>query len=505
MKSSAVRFIDLFAGTGGIRLAFEQALAEAGCVGECVKSVEIDPCACKTYELNFNESPYGDVRQLDDINPFNVMLAGFPCQAFSYAGKQRGFADTRGTLFFEVERLLEKYHPKLVFLENVRGLTTHDGGKTFETIIGRLKNLGYEVEYRLVNASSLGIPQNRTRIYIVGTYGRHPQIELQSDLGAADSHAYKAIQPSLFAKGRTYRRVKDILESCPTKEYNCSERFRNSIVNALGGDLNKVHGVRLIDTRHGNSIHSWDIGRKGECSVREKAFMNLFVSNRRRHVFGTHQDGKALTREQIATFYFDDDRDDLIASLLAKGYLQEDDAGRINLVCGNMSFECFKFLDPDSISITLTASDANRLGVFHNGRLRHITPRECARLQGYPDSYILHPDDRFAYKQMGNAVCVPVIKELFSDLLKHTDGLLEDISHLTVADGMSKKTAAAKQCTSVCHSLNRPASGQRLRLTIKPRNKKRNCEATRKAKSAKRSATRKNVAKRSLPIVAQDR
>ena len=428
MKNT-VRFIDLFAGTGGIRLAFEQALHDVGYRGACVKSVEIDPCACRTYELNFHESPYGDVRKVDDIEPFDVLLAGFPCQAFSYAGKQKGFADTRGTLFFEVERLLDKYRPKLVFLENVRGLTSHDGGKTFKTIIEKLRNLGYDVEYRLVNASSLGVPQNRTRIYIVCTLGRHPQIQLQSDLGAADSHAYKTIQPSLFTKGRIYRRVKDILEDNPPKSYDCSDEFRERIAMALEGDLNRVHGVRLIDTRHGNSVHSWDIGRKGECSDSEKMFMNLFVSNRRRHVFGTHQDGKALNREQISTFYTKEDRDVLISSLLRKGYLQEDAEGRINLVCGNMSFECFKFLDPDSISITLTASDANRLGIFHNNRLRHITPRECARLQGYPDSYIVHPDDRFAYKQMGNAVCVPVIRELFTDLMEHTKGLLDDICH----------------------------------------------------------------------------
>ena len=426
-----VRFVDLFAGTGGIRLAFEQALKEMGRTGQCVKSVEIDPHACKTYELNFQESPQGDVRLITDIEPFDVLLAGFPCQAFSYAGKQRGFADTRGTLFFEVERLLAKYQPRLVFLENVRGLTTHDGGKTFKTILDKLCELGYEVEYRLVNASALGVPQNRTRIYIVGTLGLHPKIKLQSDLGAADSHAYKSMQTSLFVDAQTtYKHVKDILEKNPPKKYDCSAEFRAKIEKALGGNLNEVHGKRLIDTRHGNSVHSWDIGRKGTCSQKEIDFMNQLVSNRRRHVFGTHQDGKALTRQQIATFYKSKGLDAIITSLLKKGYLQEDEHGRLNLVCGNMSFECFKFLDPDSISITLTASDANRLGVFHHGRLRHITPRECARLQGYPDSYILHPDDRFAYKQMGNAVCVPVIKEILVDLFTNTEGLL---GHLGVA------------------------------------------------------------------------
>lgn len=144
--------------------------------------------------------------------------------------------------------------------------------------------------------------------------------------------------------------------------------------------------------------------------------MNLLISNRRKHIFGTHQDGKALTKEQIKTFYPSQTLDPIIQSLLAKGYLSEKE-GRYNPVCGNMSFEVFKFLDPQSISITLTASDAHKLGVFYNGRVRRLTPRECARLQGYPDEYQLHPEDQYAYKQLGNAVSVPVIAQIFSDFL----------------------------------------------------------------------------------------
>ena len=109
--------------------------------------------------------------------------------------------------------------------------------------------------------------------------------------------------------------------------------------------------------------------------------------------------------------------------VLDKGYLKVDSSGKYNLVCGNMSFEVFKFLDPESISITLTSSDSNRLGIYHNGRIRRITPRECARLQGYPDSYILHPQNSFAYKQLGNAVCVPVIRQVISNVLQNTNGI----------------------------------------------------------------------------------
>jgi DNA (cytosine-5)-methyltransferase 1 len=417
-----IRFIDLFAGTGGIRLAFEKALLEHGYEPVCVKSAEIDPRACETYELNFGVNPQCDVKSLDRIPPFDALLAGFPCQAFSYAGKQLGFADTRGTLFFEVERILKKYKPSFCFLENVRGLTTHDGGKTFQTILKHLCDLGYKVEYRLINASSMGVPQNRTRIYIVCTLNVTPVLTLDNDLGASDSHSFKLQEPNLwdYQSPKKDKLVKDILEDNPDSSFDCSAWFCNALSNAVNGDLNQLHGKRLIDTRHGNSIHSWDLGQKGICSKKEISFMNMLVSNRRRHVFGTHQDGKALTIEQIKTFYHDNDIEQIISSLLCKGYLKVDSSGRYNPVCGNMSFEVFKFLDPESISITLTSSDANRLGIYHNGRIRRITPRECARLQGYPDSYVLHPQNASSYKQLGNAVCVPVIQQVISNLLSNT-------------------------------------------------------------------------------------
>ena len=422
-----IRFADFFAGTGGIRLGFEQALAKFGVQGECVKSVEINPDACKTYEMNFGVNPQGDIREVEELPPVDVILSGFPCQAFSYAGLQKGFADTRGTLFFEVERLLRKYRPQVCFLENVRGLTTHDKGRTFETILGKLNDLEYHVEYRLVNASSHGVPQNRTRIYIVCVRDVAPQIEIESDVGASDSHKFKCGQMTLFGKNVKPKLIKDILEDSPDAKYDVSDGYRKALERVVNGDLNKLHGVRMIDTRHGNSIHSWEIGRKGECSAAEIEFMNLLVSNRRKHEFGIEQDGKPLSIKQIRTFYDKPDLDSLLESLLTKGYVKHEKDGKINLVCGNMSFEVFKFLDPESVSITLTSSDCNRLGVYHNGRLRRLTPRECALIQGYPSTYKINPKDECAYKQFGNAVCVPVIEEIFEDLLSHTPRLLESL------------------------------------------------------------------------------
>lgn len=413
-----IKFVDLFSGTGGIRLGFEQAMKEKGFETHCIKSAEIDKNACETYKLNFEEDSYHDIHDIDIKEDFDVLLAGFPCQAFSYAGKQLGFADTRGTLFFEVERIIKKNRPKLCLLENVRGLTSHDKGRTFATIIGKLHQLGYSVEYRLLNSSNFGIPQNRVRIYIVASLNEKLNVTIPNDLGAKDSHNYA---PGILSH-HTYKasKVEDILEEDPDPKYDCSDWFRGRLESIFEGDLNKVHGIRLIDTRNGNSIHSWDLGLKGDCTENEVMFMNLLIANRRKHIFGTHQDGKALSIEQIKTFYEFNDLDEVIGALLSKGYLKNID-GKYNPVCGNMSFEVFKFLDPKKISITLTASDTNRLGVFYNNRLRKLTPREAARLQGYPDDYILHPKDVLAYKQLGNAVSVPVIRNIFLDLLNHNN------------------------------------------------------------------------------------
>lgn len=416
-----LKFIDLFSGTGGIRLGFEMACKSLGIETQCVFSSEIDNNACESYKLNFNESPKCDIRTVEDIPNFDFLLAGFPCQAFSYAGKQKGFADTRGTLFFEVERILKKYKPQGFLLENVRGLTTHDGGKTFQTILTSLKELGYTVEYRLLNSCHFGVPQNRVRIYIVGLLDRQVNLSLLTDLGPSNSHVFKQeiIKHSLFEEeNKDYKTIEDILEDTVDEKYFCSKEFEEQLKEVIGNDFTKLNGLRLIDYRGGHSIHSWDLGLKGKCTDDEKEFMTLLISNRRKKIFGTYQDGKALNIEQIKTFYKKSNIEDVIKSLIDKGYLScKDD--RYNPVAGNMSFEIFKFLDPKSISTTLTASDTNRLGIVQNGRPRHITPREAARIQGYPDSYKLLDNDNAVYKQMGNGVSVPVIQAVITDYFKN--------------------------------------------------------------------------------------
>ncbi|KTF13710.1 DNA (cytosine-5-)-methyltransferase [Pseudoalteromonas sp. H105] len=402
-----VKFIDLFAGTGGVRLAFEQACDELNIRTKCVFSSEIDKKASASYKLNFKDNPLSDITQVDNIPDFDFLLAGFPCQAFSYAGNQKGFQDeTRGTLFFDILRILKKNKPKYLFLENVRGLTTHDKGNTFKVIQESLAELGYNIDFTLLNSSEFGVPQNRVRIYIVGVLGGDAKLSLSNSLGSADTNKYIKKKGALT--------VGDILEQDVDVKYHCSELFQKQLKQVVGDDLSSLNSYRLSDYRGGKTIHSWDLGIKGVCSEDEVEFLNLLIANRRKKIFGSHQDGKSLTKEQILTFYSEEKFDVVTESLIHKGYIKVIDE-KYKPVCGNMSFEVFKFLDPNGISITLTASDSNRLGVIQNNIARRLTPRECARLQGYPDSYRLIEDDNAVYKQMGNGVSVPVIKTVISD------------------------------------------------------------------------------------------
>lgn len=160
-------FIDLFAGIGGIRLGMESV------GGRCVFSSEWDKFAQNTYSANFKETPFGDITKIDEkeIPPFDVLCAGFPCQPFSIAGLKKGFLDTRGTLFFDIARIIRYHKPKVVFLENVKNLQNHDKGNTFKTIKQVLENLGYTVYSKILNAKDFGLPQNRERIFILGFLG----------------------------------------------------------------------------------------------------------------------------------------------------------------------------------------------------------------------------------------------------------------------------------------------------------------------------------------------
>ena len=170
LKTKNLKFIDLFAGIGGIRLAFERA------GGECVFSSEWDASAAKTYEAYFGDTPMGDITKIpnSDIPEHDILVGGFPCQAFSIMGGMKGFGDTRGTLFFEIERILQEKQPKAFLLENVRNLVAHDKGQTFKVILEHLKLLGYHVHWRVLNAHDYNLPQKRTRVMIVGFKENRP-------------------------------------------------------------------------------------------------------------------------------------------------------------------------------------------------------------------------------------------------------------------------------------------------------------------------------------------
>lgn len=200
-------FIDLFAGIGGIRLGFESV------GGHCVFSSEFDESACKTYEANFGEHPSGDITKIaaEDIPDFDVLLGGFPCQAFSIIGKKEGFEnETCGTLFFEIERILKEKKPKAFMLENVRNLTAHDKGNTFKVIRTHLEALGYTVYAKVLNALDYGVPQKRERIIIVGF---------------KDNILFSFPDPVPVSHRKT---LKDILEVDVDEKYYVKDRIRES-------------------------------------------------------------------------------------------------------------------------------------------------------------------------------------------------------------------------------------------------------------------------------------
>lgn len=212
MNWDSFRFIDLFAGIGGIRLGFEHV------GGHCVFSSEFDEDACKTYQANFGEHPSGDITKIDakDIPDFDILLAGFPCQAFSIIGKKEGFAnETCGTLFFEIERILSEKKPPAFMLENVRNLTAHDGGNTFRIIKEHLEKLGYHVYAKILNALDFGVPQKRERIIIVGFI---------------DNVEFKFPDPTPV---ETHKTLSDILESNVSQKYFVKETIRESRIERL--------------------------------------------------------------------------------------------------------------------------------------------------------------------------------------------------------------------------------------------------------------------------------
>lgn len=213
-----LKMIDLFAGIGGIRIAFENNGVK------CVKSSEIDKYACATYETNFHEKPLGDITKIkaNDFPEFDIIAGGFPCQPFSLGGLRKGFQDTRGTLFFEVARLIKERRPKAFFLENVEGIVNHNGGNTLSVIENILNELGYNFQWKVMNACDYGVPQNRKRWYCVG---------FRKDLNIGFSgHEHEFEKCFHFPEKCELKfLVKDILDKTNTKEYAVTETCKKNI------------------------------------------------------------------------------------------------------------------------------------------------------------------------------------------------------------------------------------------------------------------------------------
>ncbi|NPD32079.1 DNA (cytosine-5-)-methyltransferase [Eggerthellaceae bacterium zg-997] len=317
-----IRSIDLFAGIGGIRLGFESAF---GSQIETVFASEWDRWAATTYRHNFGPSPEvaGDITKVDaaDIPPFDICLAGFPCQAFSFAGRHQGFGDnykgqSRGTLFAEVVRICDHHRPRVIFCENVKGLVRHDRGRTFKVICGAFEEIGYKVFTRVLNSKDFGVPQNRERIYLVC---------FRDDI-APDAFEFPM-------RAGSEARLRDILEPAPIPaRYYLSDRY-----------------------------------------------LNVLKKHKERHEAAGNGFGY------------------VVRSL-------DGIAGAI--VCGGMGREGNLIVDPREHSMVPTT---NIRGSINTEDIRKLTPREWARLQGFPDSYALPVADTHLYKQFGNSVTVPVI------------------------------------------------------------------------------------------------
>lgn len=425
MLDKTVRFIDLFAGIGGIRTGLSQALEEAGYTPKCVLTSEIKPYAVKVLQDNYpQENMVGDVMQLsvDDIPDFDILCAGFPCQAFSSAGKRHGFADTRGTLFFEVERILRAKKPQGFILENVEGLVNHDGGRTFDIIISKLLDLGYKVGYKVLNSVQFGVPQERKRIYIVGTFVAVPDLENFPRITKTVGEVLETGLPTIDSSF-----VKLLLQ-----HFKIEELYGKSIKDKRGGDTN---------------IHSWDIEIKGSVSKEQKELLNCILRERRKKKWAEEigidwMDGMPLTAKQIYTFFPHPHLQEMLDSLTKKGYLKfehpkqkktktdlwgttitirEQDVSLpkgYNIVAGKLSFEISKVIGPNEIAPTLVAMDMQKLFVADNGGLRRLTLREGLRLFGYPETMQLNVSEKEGFDLLGNTVVVPVIKAVATRLIK---------------------------------------------------------------------------------------
>lgn len=419
-KQTNFTFIDLFAGLGGMRIGFEEACKKLGLRSKCVFSSEIKSHAISVYKENFKDRQvYGDITQIDtkDIPDFDYLLAGFPCQAFSTAGKRRGFADIRGTLFFDIVRILKAKKPQGFILENVDGLVKHDHGRTLEIILTELKALDYKVSWDILNASDFGVPQNRKRIYIVGHLEKKIKLNQFEVKKSAISNIINNEIPV------------DNIEFVNTllKFYTKEQLIGKSIKDRRGGD---------------NNIHSWDIELKGRITQEQKDLMNILLKKRRMKHWAikkgiTWMDGMPLTTEEISTFYQHPRLQEMLDDLTQKGYLKYEHPKDIvienghkirkydnikekgyNIVAGKLSFPLATILSVNDIAPTIVATEIGKIAVATKNGIRNFTIEEGLRLFGYPQNYeIKNISYENAFDLLGNTVIPLVIQAIAEKLL----------------------------------------------------------------------------------------
>lgn len=406
-----MKFIDLFAGIGGFRLGMESA------GHECVAFCEIDKFARASYKAIHDtkgETEYHDITSVTDEEwrkfrgTVDVICGGFPCQAFSVAGKRQGFLDeTRGTLFFEIARAAKQIKPRILFLENVKGLLSHDKGRTFGIILNALDELGYDCEWQVLNSKNFGVPQNRERVFIVGhlrgTSGREV-FPIRGESGYAIENSIKPINDS--------KKTRKLLKRDDLNRFYDVSGISPCLNTMQGGDREPKILVKEA-TKKGYSV----------ANVGDSVNISHPNSKTRRGRVGKQIANTLLTGEEQAVIVqkprgFNKGGEHDVAPTLSANSWQENNLLKVGGIYTNDSHR-FNRGVIDGLSRTLKANKADA-GVTDGVRIRKLTPRECWRLQGFPDyafdkAQEVNSNSQL-YKQAGNSVTVNVIAEIAKKL-----------------------------------------------------------------------------------------
>jgi len=421
-------FIDLFAGVGGFRIAFEKL------GGKCVGFSEIDKNAIEVYQNNFNtqqEKFLGDITSVNNLPKVDIVAGGVPCQAWSVAGSKKGFDDPRGKLWQDCIRLVKKSKPKSFIFENVKGLYDPRNKESLNLIISEFEKCGYDVFHKLLNAYDFGLPQNRDRIFIVGIDKKFKvDFEFPKSLNSTKP-LYKIFDDIKF--NTKHLDKKSFLPRDLFGERIPASRNRFQRENELNDFF------IFCDTRNGHStIHSWDIRKT---SQKEKNICMTILKNRRKKQYG-EWDGNPLPYKTLKKLIPNLDKKDL-SSLIKKKILVQEDDGRYELYhtknSAGIDGVYRVFLPQSEIFSTITATE-NRdyiattsitgknkeeykeqfiQQIFLQNKFRLITGREAARLQGFPENFKIHKNEKIAKKQFGNAVPTSVVYSIAKEILKN--------------------------------------------------------------------------------------